>query len=269
MHKKLLIPLFLVLGTAVQANGISVFPKEAVLSARDRGASVTLVNATDTDAMVRLSLRDLVMEESGKLKTVEEGEYPWAAQEMIRYSPRQVVIPAGGKQIVRLMFRRNAGIAEGEYRSHLTVHTLPDKNPKRPEDKQSGINLDIRMISGFSIPVYVRVGELQSSVSTVSAKVLKRAELGNKGSVELSMAHSGNSRAYVKLEVYGYSKSRDDQGVVGQLLGVAKKVKIYRETKLKKVQIAIDPIPASADSLLVVITDLSQDVPVVQQLVPL
>lgn len=155
--------------TAVQGQGVLLFPKRLVFSGPVRSAEVTLVNRGAQPVTYRIELVDRRMTQAGMLEEIAQPTpEDRSARTWIHYSPRQVTIPPASSQTVRLVASRPAGLAPGEYRCHLLARALPP-----PEDAAGNVealaekSLSIRLttLGAISIPILVRHGQVQATVS--------------------------------------------------------------------------------------------------------
>ena len=150
---------------------LSLFPTRIVLERNQRAAQVELVNRGNLPETYRIQLVNRRMTETGEIvaaDTAEAGER--FADEMLRFSPRQVTIPPGGSQTVRMLLRKPSDLANGEYRSHLQFDRVEDtasSSSIEATDKPTGseIGVVIRALVGASIPVIVRHGDTTASVT--------------------------------------------------------------------------------------------------------
>ncbi|MFZ2950010.1 MAG: hypothetical protein WA003_11045 [Desulfuromonadaceae bacterium] len=145
--------------------GLMLYPTRVVLESKDRSAQVELINNGDKPETYRIGIFNRRMTETGEVVAADKpqaGEQ--FADSMLRYSPRQVTLQPGKAQTVRIMVRKPAGLAAGEYRSHLQFDRVADaegtanlENLAKPEKGEIGIVL--QALVGASIPVIVRHGE--------------------------------------------------------------------------------------------------------------
>jgi hypothetical protein len=144
-----------------QATGSMIFPKRVVFTGRARSAEVTLVNSGSQPVTYRVDLIDQRMTAAGGLEAPAE-PVERSATGLLRYSPRQVTVPPGSSQTVRLLLRKPADLPPGEYRAHLLCRTLPPEDQVADvESLKDGKNLAVRVVPlpAVSIPVIVRHGD--------------------------------------------------------------------------------------------------------------
>ncbi len=187
-------------------GNVQLFPTWVVFEGRTRSATVTLINSGDETATYRISFKNMRMTEAGGYEPVEEpvsGEK--FAADYIRYSPRQVVLEPGKGQVIRLLLRKKKDMGDGEYRSHLYVHTvLPKdfgKSLEKPDRKKDEVSVNIVPIFGITIPVIVRKGNTSATVK-LKDLVLHPLEK-DRGRQKFSMTFSrqGNRSIYGDVSV--------------------------------------------------------------------
>ena len=109
-----------------QQGGLLVAPTRLVFEGRSRGGEVTLVNSGTETTTYRIEVIRLRMKEDGSFEDVVEPQAGERfANDLIRYSPRQVTLDPGVPQTVRVQLRLPAALEEGEYRSHLLFRAIP------------------------------------------------------------------------------------------------------------------------------------------------
>ena len=151
----------------VQAAGdLLVAPTRIVFEGRTRFQAITFSNRGNESAVFRISLVDMAMDENGEVKEIEgRDKISNSASRLIRYAPRQITIPAGGVQIVRLSLRKPNNLKEGEYRSHLYFRAIPPEGTGRTVDagkklEKGAISFQITPVFGLTVPIIVRHGKL-------------------------------------------------------------------------------------------------------------
>ncbi len=142
------------------------------------------------------------MDERGNYQELPEGgkftAHEGFADELIRFSPKQVTLKAGESQTVKVMLRKPEGLPDGEYRSHLLFQTVPDASFGTDVEAQpktaGGISVQLIPLIGVSIPLIVRHGDVQAS-----AKMSHASLKGNQ--VQLTLERSGNKSLFGDLIV--------------------------------------------------------------------
>jgi len=145
--------------------GLMIYPTRIVLESKARSAQVELINNGDKPETYRIGIFNRRMTETGEIVAADKAQTgEQFADKLLRYSPRQVTLQPGKAQTVRIMVRKPAGLAPGEYRSHLQFDRVADaegtanlENLAKPEKGEIAIVL--QALVGASIPVIVRHGE--------------------------------------------------------------------------------------------------------------
>ena len=207
-------------------GGISISPTRIVFEGRQRTAEVTLLNTTSSRGTYRISFKNMRMREDGSYEDIEEaGPGELFASQMIRYSPRQVTIEPGMSQVVRLLLRKPADLATGEYRSHLWFRSIPPETAgediEKLDLKEGEIQVQIRTVFGVTIPVTVRHGQLSASAAITDLTLIP-SELPDKPTVlSFRLNRSGNRTLSGEVAVTFESSDGDDRHVVAFARGVA------------------------------------------------
>jgi P pilus assembly chaperone PapD len=181
------------------AEALRVTMKRVIFEGPVRTELLTIVNNTAEEQAYRLGWRMMRMTEDSTLEYVKEGDSMEGlkpADEMIRYSPRRVVLPPGSSQQVRLMLRRPKDLPEGEYRSHFWIQPeAPAQKftPEKQAEADSKPVIQIKMLTGMTVPVFVRNGNLTASASITDAKAVP----GKEGmDVSFTLNREGNRSLY-------------------------------------------------------------------------
>ncbi len=225
MQKSFLFALLSIPIVANAAANLMVTPKRVVFEGSMRTAQVTLVNQGDETGEFRISFLRQNMTESGQFVAVEDDEKGMFSDQMLRYSPRQITLPPGQSQVVRLMLRKPRDLASGEYRSHMLFQTLPKSTKGSLEriidSEQKGISVEITPLIGISIPVIVRHGKLEGNIQLQSAQLV--SQYGNipKPHILLEMQRSGNKSVYGDFRAVYIPKNGTEKLTIGVVNGVA------------------------------------------------
>jgi len=183
---------------------LMLFPTRIVFD-KQRAAQVELMNPGKEPETYRLHLVNRRMGPNGEFIAVETaGPGEQFADAMLQFSPHQVTIPPGGTQTVRILLRRPAGLANGEYRSHLQFDRVAEasggtsiEDLARPEGGNVGVV--IQALVGASIPVIVRQGETQAQVALDGVEIEPPSAANPQGAIALQMHRDGNRSVYGDL----------------------------------------------------------------------
>lgn len=176
-------------------------PQRIVFEEQDRAATLSLVNSGTETETYRISwkqLRQLPDGQYTEIQTPGPGEH--FADDMIRYSPRQITLQPGEQQTVRLMLRKPDNLPAGEYRSHLAFTAEPrqiEAPSAAGNGKGKNLGVQLAFVYGVSIPVIVRQGQL--SASATLGMTLKPSSSGY--DVAAMIGRSGTESLYGDLVV--------------------------------------------------------------------
>lgn len=186
------------------AYALRVTLKRIVFEGRNRAETITIVNNKAVEQTYRLGWKNMRMTEDKTLTAIKEGEDPAdfgvrAADHMLRFAPRRITLPPGGVQQVRLMLRRPRDLAPGEYRSHLWISPEADAVAfsAAGDDVKKASAVQLAMLAGVTLPVFVRHGKMEASGSFSDVKAVRHSD-GIK--VSLILQREGNRSLYGDFE---------------------------------------------------------------------
>ena len=220
---------------------LMLHPTRIVFDKNTRAFQIELINNGSKPASYRISLVNRRMTEAGQFEaaeTAQEGER--FADAMLRYSPRQVTLQPGTAQTVRVMLRKPAELAEGEYRSHLQFDKLPETEGKAsieskgPDATQIGVVLNA--LVGASVPIIVRHGAPSASVKLAGLAVGK--DEARRPQLALRFEREGNSSVYGDVSVTFTPKNGKPQSLA-QVGGIA----VYAPNRVRKAALPLQ-VPA-------------------------
>jgi len=218
---------------------LMLYPTRVVLERNQRTAQVDLINNGNEPATYRISLVNQRMGEDGQFLAVDTASLPGElfANDMVQFSPRQVTLQPGTSQTVRVMVRKPADLAGGEYRSHLHFEKMPEARGatsiEAGKDKQIGIVLTA--LVGASIPVIVRHEVAPASVSLSHLELVKN---GAAPMLALQFDRTGNSSVYGDLAVVF-----TPQGGAEQAIGRAAGIAVYNPNPLRRAKMMLQLAP--------------------------
>ena len=209
-----------------------VAPTRLVLDGR-RGTEIVLNNIGDEAATYRISVEFRRMTSDGRLVDVAE---PTAeerlAQEMILYAPRRVTLAPHQPQSIRISARAPQGLADGEYRVHLLFRAIPPAKPvvtAAEAAPATGLRFALTPIYGVTIPVIVRLGNLQAKAGIANVHL---ATQSGKPAVALDLSRSGDRSTFGEVRVL--------KPGVKNPIAIQKAVAIYKEISTRQVTIPLD-----------------------------
>ena len=198
--------LLLLICGAAQAD-LMLFPTRIVFDAKQRAAQVELMNSGSKPETYRLHMVNRRMGPNGEFIAIETpGAGEQFADAMLVFSPHQVTIPPGGSQVVRILLRRPAELAEGEYRSHLQFDRVADAEGSASVEQMARNNpqqvgVVIQALIGASIPVIVRQGQPRSQVKLSQLTLVPSGQGKSGGALSLAIEREGKASAFGDLAV--------------------------------------------------------------------
>jgi len=208
-------------------GNLLVAPIRVVFEDGKQREDLNLSNIGQDTAVYLISFIHYQMLENGSFKQLGDTDIlpTPRADTYLRIFPRRVTLPPGESQIVRLQYRKQADMKNGEYRSHMYFRA--DKNAtalgmRTVGEDTTRLSVSITPIFGISIPIIIRNGSLNFGVnlSDVSLKAINDS-LYNLG---VTINRTGEKSAYGSLE----AEFVPDKG--GSMkVGIANGVGIYTE----------------------------------------
>ncbi len=193
-----------------RAQGVSVAPSRIVLDGRTRSATVFLSNRGDRTETYRISMIPIVMREDGALLRADSTQIDQAAfaENVVRFSPRRVVIPAGSSQTVRLLVRRprDRDVGDVEFRAHLSVCSIPtvprlDELVEAPPEDLPEDQFVAKPVASIEtlVPVVVRFGKPRA-VAAIESPSFEKNEQGTEF-LSFYLTREGSRSLYGQLTV--------------------------------------------------------------------
>jgi hypothetical protein len=176
--------------TTVSAN-LNISPKRVTFDRADRSATVYIFNQGNGPGTFDITLIDRVMLPDGEILPLTEAQAKpelkayvdnlKSASSMLVVTPRRVSLGPGKGQTIRIRAAAAVGgaagaPAPGEYRTHLTVATIPPRDAGLTAEQAAAsgpqqLSFQINSVFGLSIPVVLRVGPPDIRGSIEGAKV--------------------------------------------------------------------------------------------------
>lgn len=219
------------LGAQGGAGDLLVAPTRLVLDGR-RGAEVILNNIGSAPATYRVSVEFRRMTRDGGLEDVEQ---PTARDEtsrdMIVYAPRRITLAPNRPQSIRITARPPQGLPDGEYRVHMLFRAIPPANPVvgTPGEKTEGLRFALIPVYGVTIPVIVRLGNLQVKAGIANVRLENQQ---GKSFVALDLSRSGDRSTFGEVRVL--------KPGVKDPIAVQRAVAVYTDVDTRKVTIPVE-----------------------------
>ena len=197
-----------------------------------RGTEVILNNIGSQPATYRISVEMRRMTRDGNLEEVKElSPEHQQARDMIVYAPRRVTLAPNQPQAIRISARPPQGLPDGEYRVHMLFRAIPPATPvpaagDAPPPK--GVSFRLVPIYGVTIPVIVRLGNLQVKAGIANVQL---AEREGRKHVELDLTRTGDRSTFGEVRVL----KTGVKDPIAFLKGIA----VYTDLNTRKVSIPV------------------------------
>lgn len=195
------------------ALAIKMIPPRVITSTDQKVFHIYIKNDSKQARTYRFEWRNLAMSKDGRTVNMDkEGHEPVpdyrGLSEIVRYSPRRATLKPGDTQRVTFLMRPPKDAPAGEYRSHFIAVQEPEVEPLDPTQgsaRPNETNVAVKLLVSRAIPVYVRHGETQGTLTLLGAdlrreKALKTDEV--RSYVHFDVGRQGNrsviGRAIVK-----------------------------------------------------------------------
>jgi len=213
----ILVILFVTFTQQAEAN-LALSKFRLYFDQNNRTDSLQLRNPSSTAINYKLTLGLMAMTEEGTLHKVEED--PQSAIALLRYSPKRGTIEAGGNQALRFALRKPAGLADGEYRAHLTISSTAKT--------ADSVNVNLNPTLSYSIPIIVRHGRVEATTELLEPNLVMRSGIPH---IEFWQTRQGNR------SIFGNFIISDEQG---NELGLLNNSAVYQPLEKRKVTIGLN-----------------------------
>lgn len=227
---------FIAFSTPAEAGvgDLLVAPTRIVLDGR-KGAEIVLNNIGSEPATYRVSVEFRRMDRDGGLEDVAQPTAAdKAAADMVLYAPRRVTLAPHEPQAIRIAARPPQGLPDGEYRVHMLFRAIPPATPvvqAAAGEPEKGLRFQLTPIYGVTIPVIVRLGNLQATAGIANVQ-LDKGKDGNPV-VSLDLSRSGTRSTYGEVRVL--------KAGVKDPIALQKGVAVYTEVDARHVSVPANP----------------------------
>lgn len=233
---------------------LNITPKRLTFNRGERSHTVYIYNQGTTPAVFDISMVDRIMLPSGEIEPLSQAEkqpdlaplisHLASAKDMLIATPRRATLAPGKGQTIRILVTAPAGAGVPEYRSHLTVTTVPPRDvgvtaeEAADAERSNRLSFNVTPVFGISIPVIVRSGtpDIRGAIANVH---LSYADVSPDGVaparrtpvLSFAVERTGANSLFGNVEVR--AKNGKD------LLGLARGVGVYTEIDQRIIQIPL------------------------------
>lgn len=224
-----------------QAN-LLISPTRVVFSDKERSENVVIINQGAATATYRVEMVINKQDASGGYERLERQKDNlsglFLADDMIRFSPRQVTLEPGARQTIRMSLRKPDNLAKGEYRAHLGFIQLPDAVALDRDPNAS--RMQVFMLTSFTIPVQVWQGSVDVKASIKSAAITAEVDEPSKPNqkqwgVKVVLNRTGTFSSFGKLNIYWKPNAQSEYG----LLNFIDNASLYREVNTREITVSL------------------------------
>jgi hypothetical protein len=258
----------------VGAANLNITPRRVIFEGSKRTEAVYIFNQGNATAVVDIALIDNIMLPSGEIVPVSSAQERGAvvagplarlhsARDLLLATPSRVTLAPGKGKTIRLRVSLPDGAATaGEYRTHLTVTTLPPASSGLTADAAASsrgeLSFAINTVFGISIPLIVRNGG-PTAGATFGAFAIDHDMQAVAGSetprrvavLSVPLRRTGTASVYGNIEV------RVGKGKSAELIGLVRGIAVYPEIDQRDVRIPLVREPRHGEVLS--ITFLADD----------
>ncbi len=256
---------------AGKSMAVTIFPTRVIMTDKDRTAQVEVVNSGTVTESYEIKLERKRMTETGDFKVVTGEALPGEqfADEIVRYSPRRITLAPGAGQTVRMMLKMPKELAEGEYRSHLSVNRIMEASSVLPgaggEKDPKDISINLTAYANIAVPVIVRHGKLSAQLK-ISDLVLLTGAGKEPAIVEFTLHRSGTMSVFGDIAVTIVAENGKTEQVAA-----ANGVAVYVPNATRRVRITLrgkDALPKNG-TLRATFTEHGADKPMAETSIPM
>lgn len=254
--------------TTVGAN-LNISPKRVTFDRTRRTASVYIYNQGSAPATFDITLVDRAMMPDGQIVAVtdakpEQGAVVGkvkSAKDLLQISPRRAVLAPGQGQNIKLRIVGSDPGGSAEYRSHLTITTIPPPTVGLTAEAAAGarpneLRFQINSVFGLSIPAIIRTGDIDVRAGLENGRI-EFADISLDGAsppkrtpmLVFDLVRLGPNSLFGNVEIRPVGQRRGDP------IGLARGVGVYPEIPRRTLRVPLTRAPASGEKLEITFTD--------------
>jgi P pilus assembly chaperone PapD len=227
-----------ILTTGLASANVGISSKRIYLDQDKSTDNFVISNRGITQQSCKLSTSHYTFDEFGIMSEYTGNTLPeYAAENVMRFSPKSFHIAANSKQTVRFTLRRKKDIAAREHRAYLVVDCaeITNNSSLNNNNKAGFVQVTIKPKLLHNIPIVIRPKKLTATVE-FSNVVL------NKNILSFDISRTGNRSVFGKITVTNRNN--------GQEISQSNPMAIYIETQNKSFNMAIPEGNTLADLMI-------------------
>lgn len=211
----------------VNANvGVSTY--RLYLDSEQSSENFIITNRLNASQKCSLGINHYTFDQQGEMGNYDGDVLPqYAAEKLMRFSPKNFTIPAKKAQTVRFSLRRKKGTDNIEHRAFLSVRCKEElpKNNDTIKDSDELIRLSFSPVLEHNIPLIVRPQRLMATAEFANVKM-------HKALLTFDLKRTGKRSLIGKVQLIDKNS--------GELLTESKQFVIYIETTRKSFELDVD-----------------------------
>ncbi len=194
-----------------------ISPTKVTFEHRERSKKLVLINSGKVTRTYRLSWKQMQALPQGGYKTLDENQTAdfSTANQMIRFSPKQVTLKAGERQVIKMALRTPKGLEDGEYRSHLLLTALPPKDKALDQDTTMAIKF--KLLMNYTLPVMVRKGEYIPPKLSIESPLLTFKQPQTNAYIKLAINRKGAFSSNGNIIAYFTEQESKEEQIVARI----------------------------------------------------
>ena len=179
-----------------------VYPTRIILSDEATSSYVNIKNPLGNAQKFRIELAQFVMKSDGSMS--KQTPIQSELLDIVKFSPKSVVIAPGEKQVVRLMVSALDTLSEGDHYIHLQF--LPeDEEASKNQEKRTSFSLRAKI--AVAIPIIVRRGTPVTAPKLTSLSAIE--EKDGQLTVDFNLSNSTKYFLTGDLDIYGLADKEE------------------------------------------------------------
>lgn len=255
---------------------VNITPKRITLDRTHRSGTIFVYNQGNATAVFDITMVDRVMLPDGQITAAEEAAAKpdqraavgrlRSAREMVLISPRRVSLAPRQGQTIRV---RASSLPEGdgaaEFRSHLTIATLPERTEGTTAEEAAATSSDqlqvrINAQYGVSVPVILRSGapDVRAAIENPRLEFMQLranpdAPIQRTAVMTFDLVRLGANSLFGNIDIRLSNQKRDDPPA-----GLARSIAVYPELNRRRVALPLSLIPSPGEQIEITFTDDDQ-----------